>query len=83
MTHLYPDDSGHGWLSPDEAADLIAAAEIAYSEMAFCLQDIVDPRRRRDDEAWIEARGKTLAAAADKLQCALKRGGPVASAGHS
>lgn len=53
--------------------DLKIAAELAYSEMAFTLHDIADPRRREDDEAWIERRGKSLAEAADRLFSALNK----------
>lgn len=56
-----------------KVGSLIAAAEIAYSEMAFTLQDICDPRRRKDDEAWIDHRSKTLAETADTLRSALDR----------
>lgn len=52
-------------------SDLRTAAEIAYSEMAFTLHDIMDPRRRANDGEWIDRRSKTLAAAADRLRAAL------------
>lgn len=52
------------------------AAELAYSEMAFTLHDICDPRRRKDDTAWIDRRGKSLAERADALRVALDAMGP-------
>ena len=48
------------------------AAEIAYSEMAFTLQDIMCPDLRKDDVAWSERRAKSLAKAADRLRAALE-----------
>lgn len=47
------------------------AAEIAYSAMAFTLHDIIDPRRRENDDEWIDRRGKLLAEAADQLREAI------------
>jgi hypothetical protein len=58
--------------SLDRAVEkLILAAELAYSGMAFTLHDITDPRRRTDDSAWVERRGKLLAEQADGLRAAL------------
>lgn len=50
---------------------LIDAAEAAYSEMAFAVQDIAG--RRLDCEAAIDQRSKRLAAAADNLRKAIER----------
>lgn len=50
---------------------LIDAAEIAYSELAFTLQDIVCTDRRKDEDAWIERRGRSIAVAADNLRAAI------------
>lgn len=46
-------------------------AELAYSEMAFTVHDISDPRRRRQDGEWSEQRGASLAKAADELRAAI------------
>lgn len=54
-----------------KSESLRAAAEIAYSEMAFTMHDILDPRRRANDEAWRERRSESLAMAADRLRMAL------------
>jgi hypothetical protein len=55
----------------EENTALMGAAEIAYSEMAFAVQDIADPRRREDDLSWSEMRGAKLAKAADLLYSIL------------
>lgn len=52
---------------------LIDAAELAYTEMAFTLHDVMCPDRRKDDLAWSERRSKTLARVADDLRAAIDR----------